>query len=171
MDEKRINSAINVWCRVPALIAVSTFGFIQIHLQHRDPLTADVFGTALTSVRIFLALLASWNGLFFMERVVGNFHVCDYKAKKEAVPASSSRAAASNGNGNGHGKQHAAPPSRDGNGNGNSAGAPFAYDSEDHFGSSLPGVGMRVSVSHQELQEVDGKEVSEAYPVDPKKSR
>ena len=37
--------------------------------------------TRLLQVRVGLILLAVWNGLFFMERVVGNYHVCAYKVR------------------------------------------------------------------------------------------
>ena len=35
----------------------------------------------LLGIRLFLIILGIWNGLFFMERVVGNAHVNNYKAK------------------------------------------------------------------------------------------
>jgi hypothetical protein len=65
MDEKRLNSAINVWFRAPWLISVAVFAYIQLFVQHA-PLYIRCF-------RCFLLALASWNGLFFMERVVGNY--------------------------------------------------------------------------------------------------
>lgn len=65
MGEKRLNSAINVWFRAPCLISVAVFAYIQLFIQHA-PLYIRCF-------RCFLLALASWNGLFFMERVVGNY--------------------------------------------------------------------------------------------------
>ena len=37
----------------------------------------------LIAVRFVLIVLGMWNGLYFMERIVGNAHVNNYKAKLE----------------------------------------------------------------------------------------
>lgn len=76
LDEKRYNAAINVWMREPALICTATLSFVQLHLQ------PQMWGW-LTLIRAFLMALCCWNGLFFMERVVGNYHVCAYKDKHQ----------------------------------------------------------------------------------------
>jgi len=85
LAEKRYNSLINVWCRAPFLVCTATFCYLQFFLQPDVPLW-------IKSVRAFLIVLACWNGLFFMERVVGNSHVQMYKtkaAKREAQDRSS----------------------------------------------------------------------------------
>ena len=57
LTEKRINAAINVWVREPALVVTATLGFIQMHTQNQAH-----FGWGIGAVRIFLMLLAMWNG-------------------------------------------------------------------------------------------------------------
>lgn len=146
LQEKAYNSAVNVWIREPALICTATLGFIQIHLQ------PSMFGW-LSIIRAFLMLLCCWNGLFFMERVVGNYHVCAYKEKQEKRELASHQAAESRRNGHGGalrvpdgdvgaGKVAAGPPS------------PDVYETEEHLGVGLPGFGMRISVSKQDLTEI-----------------
>jgi len=150
LTEKRYNSAINVWVREPALVAVGTLGYVQMHLQ------PSVFSVPIYSVRVFLILLALWNGLFFMERVVGNYHVCAYK-EKQARRNSVDKGGGSNGNGTLDGESR--PSQGD------------VYESEEHFSTSLPGVGMRVSVSTAELMQLGLKQPgadadpNEAYPI------
>lgn len=76
LQEKQYNLLINVWIRAPALVSTALLARIQVHLQS---------GVApwMFTIRVLLMILAVWNGLFFMERVVGNYHVCAYKAKRE----------------------------------------------------------------------------------------
>jgi len=85
--------------------------------------------------------LAAWNGLFFMERVVGNYHVCRYKAKLAAEAMQARKAAAPT--------------------------AECEYESEEHFSTSI--TGMRVSVSKTDLaaiqQDRPGSRNAEAYPA------
>jgi hypothetical protein len=114
LAEKKVNAAVNVWIREPALVCTATLGFIQLHEQ------ASQYPTWVTSVRIFLMFLACWNGLFFMERVVGNYHVCAYKESLREKKSTGQK-------------------------------SDSIYESEEHFSTSLPGVGMRISVSMQEL--------------------
>ena len=73
LAEKRYNSAVNVWVREPALVCTATLGFIQIHLQ------PSMFGW-LSVIRVFLCVLATWNGLFFMERFVQR--ACVYRCMR-----------------------------------------------------------------------------------------
>ena len=75
LEEKRIATIINVWFRAPWLVSVACFGYIQFFIDN-TPLHIFLF-------RCFLLMLAAWNGLFFMERVVGNFHVNRYKQKQQ----------------------------------------------------------------------------------------
>ena len=122
-----------------------------------------------SQVRAFLMLLAAWNGLFFMERVVGNYHVNAYKAKlqqremklshKDAAPAPISLGA--NGNGGGQSSPDSAPP-----------GTPNVYETSDHFSGSLPFMGMRVSVSKDDLKQLQKeggggnyRRAPDAYPT------
>jgi len=164
ISEKRYNALINVWIREPALVVTATLGFIQFHLQKSE---SDI-GWGIGAIRVFLMLLAMWNGLFFMERVVGNYQVCNYIAKQEA-------------------KKQRSPPAADANATpasaADSAGAKGAaggslrhrdtaiYESSEHF---TPGMmGMRVSVSTSDLQDIqkaDGAATSsprapDAYPM------
>jgi hypothetical protein len=73
--------------------------------------------------------------LYFMERVVGNAHVNNYKAKLER------KASRENGGGKGNGDH-----------------LENVYESAEHLAGSLPGLGMRVSVSKAELTELKDKE-------------
>ena len=133
LTEKRLNSAINVWLRAPALVATSVVGYIQLFLQDTPIWQA--------CMRCFLLGLASWNGLFFMERVVGNFHVNEYKHRSIS-------------------KRNKQPPTKN-----------DSYETEEHMLPSIaPGMGMRVSVSKQDLialgNEGIGKDrKSDAFPV------
>ena len=72
------------------------------------------------------------------EQVVGNYHVCAYKARQESKALKARQAAAA----------ASSPDKRTGD-------ASFSYDSEEHFTSSLPIVGMRVSVSSKELAAIE----------------
>ena len=54
-----------VWFRAPPLVGVSVMVYIQLYLQ--TGVSVWVKG-----VRVFLICLGAWNGLFFMERVVGH---------------------------------------------------------------------------------------------------
>ena len=131
LSEKGYNAAINVWIREPALVAVATLGFMQLHLQ-----PSKLF-TWITAVRVFLMALCCWNGLFFMERVVGNYHVNAYKDKVAAREKESHSQIAKGG------APKALPPS------------PDAYETEEHIAVGLPGLGMRVNVSKQDLTEIN----------------
>ena len=71
LTEKKINASINVWVHAPALVLIASFAYIQCFVQ------ADK-ARWLLGVRMFLIALGAWNGLFFMERVVGNAHVNQY---------------------------------------------------------------------------------------------
>jgi len=122
LQEKKYNSSVNVWIREPSLVCTATLGYLQIHLQ------PSMIGW-LCFVRGFLCLLACWNGLFFMERVVGNYHVCSYKAKLARTTTAAT------------GQGPMSPPS--------------AYETEEHLAVGLPGMGMRISVSHQELRAIE----------------
>ena len=57
LTEKRYNAAINVWIREPALVVTATLGFVQLHTHNQAQ-----FGWGIGAVRIFLMLLAMWNG-------------------------------------------------------------------------------------------------------------
>lgn len=137
LSEKKINAMINVWVREPALIFVTAFGFIQMHLQHAT------FGWGITGVRLVLMVICSWNGLFFMERVVGNYHVCNYKAQQLAKAAADKKA-------------DGAPAKSTKTATAADAADAFSYESEEHFSSSMPCMGMRVSVSAKDLHEISG---------------
>ena len=153
LDEKRLNSAINVWCRAPWLISVAVFAYIQLFVQDA-PLYIRCF-------RCFLLALASWNGLFFMERVVGNYHVNAFKARKDREARQ------------GHNLPAAPVAAR--------RGESLDYETEEHMLPSIPaGVasglglgGMRVSVSKQDLVAIASEAPREAYPTENinKKSR
>jgi len=161
LSEKKYNAAINVWIREPALVSTASLGFIQMHLQ------PSLYSTPINCVRIFLCALATWNGLFFMERVVGNYHVCAYKERQANKPDLKHADASERQKGD----APAPPPEA------------FSYESEEHFSTSLPGLGMRVSVSAQELTQIPSQQqhaikppparrVADAYPASqgPKKT-
>lgn len=137
LTEKNINAGINVWLRAPSLVMVASLAYIQFFLQPTVP-------KWLLAVRLFLLGLGVWNGLYFMERVVGNAHVNNYKAKLERQAAKEGKAEGRGRNGN----------FKDGNGNGNGDHVESVYESAEHLAGSLPGLGMRVSVSTQELAEL-----------------
>ena len=137
LTEKNINAGINVWLRAPSLVMVASLAYIQFFLQPTVP-------KWLLAVRLFLLGLGVWNGLYFMERVVGNAHVNNYKAKLERQAAKEGKAEGRGRNGNFKG----------GNGNGNGDHVESVYESAEHLAGSLPGLGMRVSVSTQELAEL-----------------
>jgi len=123
MQEKHYNAAINVWIRVPSLLWVACFGYIRFFI----PMPSEL-PTYLVWIRAFLMLLASWNGLFFMERVVGNYHVCRYKARAQRRDAKQFQ-----------GKSGSEPS-----------------DEEVHeLPSMMPGLGMRTSISKQDLQQME----------------
>ena len=140
----------------------------------------DLSGWGVASVRVCLMLLAAWNGLFFMERVVGNYHVNAYKAKMQQrqqqherelqQPVGMLSPTSSTSGGYGHGQE-------DANGAHTMQSPPNVYESTDHFTSSLPFMGMRVSVSKDDLQELrkDGggsqRRGREAYPTGETKKR
>ena len=67
---------MNVWLRAPALVMIATLAYVQCFLQPAVP-------QWLIAVRFVLIVLGMWNGLYFMERIVGNAHVNNYKAKLE----------------------------------------------------------------------------------------
>jgi len=146
LTEKRYNAAINVWIREPALVVTATLGFVQLHTQNQAQ-----FGWGIGAVRVFLMLLAMWNGLFFMERVVGNYHVCAYKAKqqrqhsaaqcRDELTASPARRSPSKGGFDPTARRHS-----------ESAIYDAAYESTEHFTASV--LGMRVSVSRNDLDEL-----------------
>jgi hypothetical protein len=131
LREKQYNSSINVWCRTPFLVITASFAYIQNFIQDGVP-------TWILVTRAFLMVLACWNALFFMERVVGNFHVSMYK-KTSAKTAQA-------------------------------GGTESPYAADEHFSGGVPGIGMRVSVSKQELAAIDAADVAsilrdEAYPA------
>uniref|UniRef100_A0A7S3RI03 TLC domain-containing protein n=1 Tax=Emiliania huxleyi TaxID=2903 RepID=A0A7S3RI03_EMIHU len=145
LEEKRIATVINVWFRAPWLVSVACFGYIQFFIDN-TPLHIFLF-------RCFLLLLAAWNGLFFMERVVGNFHVNRYKAKTAADASRLSPASAAA-----------------------AAGEDQDYETDEHVLPStvIPnalseglglGGGMRVAVSHQDLLQLEAEPAREAYPT------
>ena len=74
-----------------------------------------------------------------MERVVGNTHVNNYKAKLERKAR--------------HDEGGAGQPNSP-NGNGRADQVESVYESAEHLAGSLPGLGMRVSVSQAELSEL-----------------
>ena len=80
-----------------------------------------------------------------MERVVGNAHVNNYKAKLERKASRDS------------GGPRGQPSSPSGNGRGDQVES--VYESAEHLAGSLPGLGMRVSVSKAELTELKDKEM------------
>lgn len=80
LHEKRLNRVINVWFRAPPLVGVSVMVYIQLYLQ--TGVSVWVKG-----IRVFLICLGAWNGLFFMERVVGNYHVSAHKARESRKAA------------------------------------------------------------------------------------
>lgn len=119
LQEKRHNLRINVWIRAPMLVCTAVLAMIQVHLQDGIP-------RWVSTVRILLCALAVWNGLFFMERVVGNYHVCAYKAR---LAKKSSDAAATTYD--------------------------TTYTTEEHMSAGVPGMGVRISVSTQDLQKIE----------------
>ena len=170
LTEKRYNAAINVWVREPALMCTATFGYMQLHLQPEQV-------GSLSLVRVCLIGLACWNGLFFMERVVGNYHVCAYKARKasQAARESEGDAAAPRTAAAAAAQKELLPPRAKASPGvvAGRAGGAFerpsaaaddddAYETEEHISIGLPGLGMRTSVSKQDLTEINSLMTTEA---------
>lgn len=85
LTEKKYNRILNLWCRTPFLIATSTFFFLKYHLDRTNP---EKDSSALIGgMRGFCILLNAWNGIYFMDRVVGNFYVVSEKLKGEYAKA------------------------------------------------------------------------------------
>jgi hypothetical protein len=74
LEEKRINTLMNVWCRCPFLVSTVVLTFIQLHM-HQPP-------WHIVCLRVFCCMINWWNGLYFMERVVSNYYVTHYKLKE-----------------------------------------------------------------------------------------
>eukprot|EP01135_Chromosphaera_perkinsii_P011317 Nk52_evm1s2373 gene=Nk52_evmTU1s2373 len=71
LTEKRYNSAINAWFRLPGILFCIPVGHFWIALNEPD-----------FSQRMFcyvMGLLLFWNPIYFAERVVGNYHVTHFK--------------------------------------------------------------------------------------------
>jgi hypothetical protein len=136
--EKRWNKTINVWIRAPALVWSSCLVYCQMFLQEGVP-------GWVKAIRVFLMFLGAWNGLFFMERVVGNYHVSAFKARKQ--------------------QQEQLSPQQ--------MREASDYDSDAHFThSGVPGMGMRIAVSSDDLQRMkEQAQPTDAYPVDAKRKR
>ena len=115
LTEKNVNASINVWIRAPALIVMASFCYIQCFLQ------AGTVPRWVILVRLFLIALGAWNGLYFMERVGGNAHVNNYKAKlaKKASDVTMG--------GGAHKEQEES-----------------VYESSEHLAGNVPGFGVRV---------------------------
>jgi hypothetical protein len=73
LDEKSINTNLNVWCRCPFLVSTVVLIFVQTHM-HQPPIH-------IVCLRIFCCIINWWNGLYFMERVVSNYYVTHHKLK------------------------------------------------------------------------------------------
>ena len=125
LREKEYNSVINVWFRAPFLIVTACLAYVQNFLQ--DGIPSWVLG-----LRVFLVLLCAWNALYFMERVVGNYHVNVYKARQAQ-------------------KGQPPPPPL-------AAGDDDPYETEAHVSGHTPGFGMRVSLSRQDLVALESEE-------------
>jgi len=82
MTEKKYNAAINAWIRSPSLVWVSCLVYVRFFVPLKVQKSVPVY---LTAIRVFLMLLGSWNGLYFMQRVIGNYHICRFKASMQAV--------------------------------------------------------------------------------------
>ena len=78
-------------------------------------------------------------------RVVGNYHVCNYKAKRVMAEARSpaSRAAAAAAQG---------------------SGSQDPYETEEHLSVGVPGMGMRISVSSQVRQACPRRRTPAGWP-------
>mmetsp|Transcript_29055 Transcript_29055/g.62703 ORF Transcript_29055/g.62703 Transcript_29055/m.62703 type:complete len:135 (+) Transcript_29055:261-665(+) len=73
MTEKKINNSMNVWVRAPGLFATAVFGYVHGCKLIAEP---DSGYTQLQFVCLmFNLIIYYWNAFYFMERVVGNFHV------------------------------------------------------------------------------------------------
>jgi len=70
--EKKINVHLNTWIRAPFLVISAFLCFVQIQQQ----LNMHWFQTL---ARFCCIVITWWNGQFFMERIVGNYHVNRYK--------------------------------------------------------------------------------------------
>ena len=117
-----------------------------------------------------------WNGLFFMERVVGNYHVNAYKAKQLAKQTKQNAQSLPPMLQAAGGQAQQPPLSPDSKAvetaMGGAAGAAAthhhggdAYESADHFTpGTLPFMGMRVSVSKDDLRQVEDKARRSSLP-------
>eukprot|EP00304_Pavlova_gyrans_P006898 CAMPEP_0206047602 /NCGR_PEP_ID=MMETSP1466-20131121/21656_1 /ASSEMBLY_ACC=CAM_ASM_001126 /TAXON_ID=44452 /ORGANISM="Pavlova gyrans, Strain CCMP608" /LENGTH=286 /DNA_ID=CAMNT_0053422621 /DNA_START=16 /DNA_END=876 /DNA_ORIENTATION=+ len=144
LTEKRYNSMINVWMRAPFLVCTGTLVYLQMFVQHLEAVPRYVSYT-----RVFLMLLACWNALFFMERVVGNFHVCEYKAKlakKEVKRHSQHQKLDTAANAS---SETLSPPRAGTDRNDFFEEGP--YDTDEHVGATLF---MAKTISHKDLEEL-----------------
>ena len=80
LKEKRINTAINVWVRCPALVGTAIMLLVQFGIHRNLPLHV-------LALRIFCVFINYWNGCYFMERVVSNYYVTRSKLQDAQATA------------------------------------------------------------------------------------
>lgn len=80
LTEKKHNNTIQVWIRAPALVITAALCWVQLHIH------GSLYGSVplyLVGLRMFCIIIDYWNGLYFMQRVCGNFCVTKYKLQEE----------------------------------------------------------------------------------------
>ena len=82
LEEKRINTVLNVWCRCPFLVCTVCLTYVQLHI-HQPPVH-------IVAIRCFCMAINWWNGLYFMERVVSNYYVTHHKLRQALLSKSGS---------------------------------------------------------------------------------
>ena len=77
LNQKRINKGLNIWIRAPGCISHSVLTFIAYN-SNRDKFKD--YNNLLVWTTIILTF---WNGIYFMEQVVSNHAIEDYKIKNQ----------------------------------------------------------------------------------------
>jgi len=79
--EKRVNAFLNVWIRSPGCVAVAVLG---IALQASS--SEGIGGTATALAHLVSALLAFWNGQYFMRQIVENYALLKIEGPRAGEP-------------------------------------------------------------------------------------
>jgi len=143
LKEKRYNAIINVWMRAPFLVCTGTLVYLQGFVQPLDDVPRYV-----RYVRVFLMLLACWNALFFMERVVGNYHVCVFKEKVAKHEAKEAKRRMEEQTKNADANGRPPPPKLVFS----ESFGETPYETDEHVTASF--MGARRTISHKDLEEL-----------------
>ena len=76
LKQKKINKELNIWIRAPGCISHSVLTFIAYNSNRDEFKDYNKFFVWATIILTF------WNGIYFMEQVVSNYAIEDYKNKE-----------------------------------------------------------------------------------------